>query len=205
MTTPAGTYDTGTVSITTNTTSLVGVGTSWSLTILEGDWFYAVGLVGMVDTVVDDTHITLRMPWAGSTLVAAAYFIEKMAIQRYQSAAVFEKVTDLVAIMDAAAVYVVTGSTPDNGIGEDGQTALKLNAGPWKSWVKVTGVWVLQPSVVGVATADIYANRPTSPVEGMLFAFTDSNTNTWGAVIADSGTNHVLGYFNGTAWTVAAK
>lgn len=48
------------------------------------------------------------------------------------------------------------------------------------------------------------ANLPSSPVEGMLVAVTDSNTATWGATIAGGGSNHVLAYYNGTNWTVAA-
>ncbi len=50
-----------------------------------------------------------------------------------------------------------------------------------------------------------YANRPATPVEGMVVAFSDSNTATWGATIAGSSTNHVLGYYNGTNWTVIGK
>jgi hypothetical protein len=50
-----------------------------------------------------------------------------------------------------------------------------------------------------------YANRPATPVEGMVCAFSDSNTATWGATIAGSSTNHVLGYYNGTNWTVIGK
>ncbi len=49
------------------------------------------------------------------------------------------------------------------------------------------------------------ANLPASPSEGMLVPVTDSNTNTWGATIAGGGSNHVLGYYNGTNWTVAGK
>jgi hypothetical protein len=49
------------------------------------------------------------------------------------------------------------------------------------------------------------ATLPATPAEGTLIPVTDSNTNTWGAVIAGGGANHVLAYFNGTAWTVAAK
>jgi hypothetical protein len=41
--------------------------------------------------------------------------------------------------------------------------------------------------------------------EGALAVVTDSNTNTWGATVAGSGSNHVLAYCNGTNWTVAAK
>lgn len=48
------------------------------------------------------------------------------------------------------------------------------------------------------------ANLPASPVEGMLVAVTDSSTATWGATITGGGANHVLAYYNGTNWTVAA-
>lgn len=53
-------------------------------------------------------------------------------------------------------------------------------------------------------TAVTFANRPGTAVEGMLVAFTDSTTTTWGATITGTGANHVLGYYNGTNWTVAA-
>jgi len=54
-------------------------------------------------------------------------------------------------------------------------------------------------------TAVTFANRPATPVEGMLVAFTDSTTVVWGATITGTGANHVLGYYNGTNWTVAGK
>jgi hypothetical protein len=54
-------------------------------------------------------------------------------------------------------------------------------------------------------TAVTFSNLPASPVEGMLVGVTDSNTATWGATIAGSGSNHVLAYYNGTNWTVAGK
>lgn len=50
-----------------------------------------------------------------------------------------------------------------------------------------------------------FANLPSSPAEGMLRGVSDSNTNTWGATVAGGGSNHVLVYYNGTNWTVAAK
>lgn len=51
----------------------------------------------------------------------------------------------------------------------------------------------------------VFANVPATPLEGDIMAFTDSNTATWGATIAGGGANHVLGYYNGTVWTVMAK
>jgi hypothetical protein len=49
------------------------------------------------------------------------------------------------------------------------------------------------------------ANLPAAPVEGMLCAVTDATLNTWGSVVAGGGANHVLAYYNGTAWTIAGK
>ena len=54
-------------------------------------------------------------------------------------------------------------------------------------------------------TAVTFANRPGTPVEGMLIPITDSSTATWGATITGGGSNHVLAYYNGTNWTVAGK
>lgn len=51
----------------------------------------------------------------------------------------------------------------------------------------------------------VFADLPASPTEGQVAAVTDSNTNTWGATIAGGGANNVLGFFNGTNWTVFAK
>ena len=47
---------------------------------------------------------------------------------------------------------------------------------------------------------------PTTPIEGMIQAVTDSPVNTWGAAYTGgTGAFPVLLYFNGSAWTVMAK
>lgn len=53
-------------------------------------------------------------------------------------------------------------------------------------------------------TATVFASAPTAS-EGVIAAFTDSTTNVWGATITGGGSNHVLGYFDGTNWTVIGK
>jgi len=68
--------------------------------------------------------------------------------------------------------------------------------------VDATNALVVALSGAAVGT---FATLPAAPVEGMLRGVTDSNTAVWGATIAAGGSNHVLGYFNGTNWTVAAK
>ena len=55
------------------------------------------------------------------------------------------------------------------------------------------------------ANAVTFVNVPNPPVEGMVVAVTDSTTSNWGETIQGGGTNHVLAYYNGTNWTVAAK
>jgi hypothetical protein len=55
------------------------------------------------------------------------------------------------------------------------------------------------------ASAVAFANLPATPVEGMLVPVTDSNTAVWGATVAAGGANHILAYYDGTNWTVAAK
>jgi hypothetical protein len=45
----------------------------------------------------------------------------------------------------------------------------------------------------------------SATLEGAMASITDSSTATWGATITGSSTNHVMGYCNGTNWTVAAK
>lgn len=61
--------------------------------------------------------------------------------------------------------------------------------------VKTPGFW---------ATPTAFASI-VNPGEGMIAAITDSSTATWGATITGGGSNHVLGYYNGTNWTVMAK
>jgi len=58
-----------------------------------------------------------------------------------------------------------------------------------------------------VQTPVAFASAPAcnSGNEGSLQAITDATVNTWGSTIAGSGSYHVLGYCDGTNWTVMAK
>ena len=69
----------------------------------------------------------------------------------------------------------------------------------------ITGAWTFNQIR---STATTFAGIPVAcsgATEGMILAITDSNTNTWGATIAGSGSNHVLGYCDGTNLTVMGK
>jgi Pectate lyase superfamily protein len=56
-------------------------------------------------------------------------------------------------------------------------------------------------------TAVAFTSLPScgSSAEGEMRAVTDATANTWGSTITGGGSNHVLAYCDGTAWTVAAK
>jgi hypothetical protein len=50
-----------------------------------------------------------------------------------------------------------------------------------------------------------FANAPQTPIAGMMVPFTDSSVTTLGSNISGGGSTYVLGFYNGSAWTVAAK
>lgn len=54
------------------------------------------------------------------------------------------------------------------------------------------------------SNAVTFANAIAAPVDGTLQAFTDSTTSTQGATITGGGSNHVVGYYNGTNWVVTS-
>lgn len=78
----------------------------------------------------------------------------------------------------------------------------------WNNGANSAALMLLGPNGLNVASGALrltpiaFASRVASPSEGMLHVFTDSNTATIGATIAGGGSNHVLGYYNGTNWVV---
>lgn len=70
------------------------------------------------------------------------------------------------------------------------------------SGVTATGLVRQGSPLIGPPT--VFSGLPAG-VEGSMAVVTDASVNTWGTVIAGGGANRVLAYYNGTAWTVAAK
>lgn len=71
----------------------------------------------------------------------------------------------------------------------------------YKQRIDVNGI----SNYVLTKTAGLFSALPVSPVEGQTAIITDSSTATWGATISGSGGNRVLGYYDGSNWTVFAK
>jgi hypothetical protein len=75
-----GTYSTGTVALTNDNAVVLGTGVLWS-DVEEGDWLYAGGFVGIIDSVNDDLdEITLQAPWAGASGADLDYVIVKIVV-----------------------------------------------------------------------------------------------------------------------------
>ena len=89
-------------------------------------------------------------------------------------------------------------STMDAGIRRNAPGVLEINSGSSTVYRDILARGLRSNAVT-------FANAITSPVEGTIQAFTDSSTAVWGETITGGGANHVLGYWNGTAWTVIAK
>ncbi len=87
-----------------------------------------------------------------------------------------------------------TGSTAN---GATGTVTLKAGATTALTLSTTTATF----GVVARLTPVAFASLPTG-VTGMLACINNSTTATWGATIAGGGANTVIGFFNGTNWTV---
>lgn len=142
-----GVYETGTVTIDADRLTVTGTGTLWTPVAEVGDWLLINGQVGLIDSVLGDTHVLLESEWQGALPSGATYVLIKMSWLRYEPALTQAKLRELLAALDAQGTFLfVSGDAPDPAMGEDGQWALKTDVSPWQMWVKEDGAWVEQAS-----------------------------------------------------------
>jgi hypothetical protein len=133
-------YTTGTISIGAGATSVVGVGTFWTPLSDQSLLLITKNLATVVSAVVDDTHLTIPA-WAAAAVAAGTSY----QLATVPASASVSGVVDLLAkLAQQGVIYTVTGSSPDNAFGNDGDFAFKFNAGLFKVWQKAAGIWVLQ-------------------------------------------------------------
>lgn len=119
-------YRDGTVSLTTGTKALVGDGTAWAAIGLQsGDMFMVGGFVALLESVVDDTHITLRDNWGGPTLPAGSSYSIKFSPDQSRVQA---SVVDLIRRLSNGNIDALTELTleADRLIYADGPNSLAL-------------------------------------------------------------------------------
>ena len=96
-----------------------------------------------------------------------------------------------------AATDIATGYVAANGISGGGVTDTDATYTPMQ--------FGLKGSVIFTKGTFSTVQACVAGIEGAVAAITDSTTNTWGATITGGSTNHVMGYCDGTNWTVMAK
>jgi hypothetical protein len=73
-------YATGTVTVTSSSETVTGVGTSWLANAAPGMIFGVGSTTSVVLSVDSDTQITLIAPWPGTTAAGAAYALNPKAL-----------------------------------------------------------------------------------------------------------------------------
>jgi hypothetical protein len=181
------TYSTGSVSIDTGTDAkaLVFTGTLLTQVAIRADIFWANGQIGFIESIVDDTHVTLYDDWTGGDLTDADYRIYQASTDRYDPSLTQQKLREfLAALDDVGKFWFVDGAAPDAGLGEDGDFALKVNAAPWQLWTKASGAWVLQGQPAGTSWKGPWDSLTAFVVNdvvqrlGSSYVCTVNNTNT---------------------------
>ena len=81
-----------------------------------------------------------------------------------------------------------TSSQGNSGLSDSGSQLTYAGSGPYNTFGPAVNLFAALPSC--------------STNEGQIAPVTDSSTNTVGATITGSGSNHVMAYCNGTNWTV---
>lgn len=176
-------YKTGTISIAADGTIVTGTGTLWSTQAEEGDWLWCNGVFAGITADFDDTTLNLELPWTGGEIVDQEYRLYKMSWLRYEPAETQAKVRELIAMISQQGVFLfVTGASPDPGMGEDGQWALKTNEGAWKLWYKEDGLWVPQGDPVGFAWKGLWNSSDTFGLNDIVHRF----GNAWISLVAEN-------------------
>lgn len=123
-------FQTGTVSVTLNSTEVVGVGTKWLTALLEaGDKLtISGGRQYDISKVIDDTHLSLSIPFAEATAATQAYAIERnfntatLQSLAKQTAQIGEVISGVLASGSAVSLTTATAKTV---------TSINLPAGEW--------------------------------------------------------------------------
>lgn len=193
-------YQTGTVSLTTGTKALVGVGTAWvTAGVQPGDLFFKNGFVALVDTVNNDTSITLRDNWGGATLPAGTTYSIKYAPDQSRVQASVVALINSLSGPQFTALRNLNISTVDRLVYTD--VANSLGVAPLTPWART----LLDDADAGTARGTLGAGGTAANN-----TWTGDNTFTSSGTLSSFGTSRFTGILtsNGNPltdmWSVAA-
>lgn len=180
-------YRDGTVTVTNGSKDVLGSGTIWSVQAKTGDLFALLSDGGVVkfyeiDTVTDNTHLTLKDEFAETTAAAAEYAI----IRNFNTTMTSETNAMLVSFLREWKLALQQNLRGDKGNpGDDGNTIYSNNGTPaaglgvdddwcidysnWNMYRKEAGAWVLRGNIkgeTGAAGADgaVWFTAETDPI-----------------------------------------
>jgi hypothetical protein len=189
--------------------------TNGNLTCLEAD-VNIVGTPSYVRSFLSEICTTCVAGWTGTVPgTATAYEINHIGVAQWPFGVFFTRGTfsNAAMVMDGLNSTAGTSSNRIAFRGYDGGNVLheasiladqngnlQLQSSVGSAvYVKNTGMLQLPANAFSTYTAC------GAGLEGSQASITDSTTSTWGATITGGGANHVMGYCDGTNWTVTAK
>ncbi|MDD1534549.1 MULTISPECIES: hypothetical protein [unclassified Bradyrhizobium] len=193
-------YSTGTVSVDSGDTAIVGAGTIWSgVNARAGDDIVIDGHTVIVQDVIDETHIAIDAWPYGNVAAGTAYKIVQRSPLRFAGGQAMADVSALVAALNTDGFYVFVGpalSVPDPSYGNDGQYAFQPSTA--KLWVKTAGAWSFVGTYKGFGTPAPYDNAHTYSL--MEVATSGGSSYVW--INPTPGAGHAPP--NATYWAVLA-
>jgi len=177
-------YSTGTVSVDTGGTTVIGADTIWASNVTAGDDFVVDGVLARIVDVVDYNHLTIT-PWQGPALSGSAYVIYQNSPRRFDDVRIADDTRKIVAALNTEGFYhfVPPDETePDPSLGDDGQYAYQATSG--KLWLKTGGLWVFVGVYKGVSPKGAwsssveYAVNDVVSYNGSAYMAIQPNTNS---------------------------
>lgn len=148
---------------------------------------------------VDGTNLT----WSASPTLASLGILGALSVAGAQTGTTLALTGTLSAAATTLDSLHSLGATVIDGALSTGSTLTVASSTALQGVATVTGVLTAQANLR--VTEIAFASLPGSPAVNEQAGVSDSNTATWGAVIAGGGANHVQARWNGTNWTVVGK
>ncbi|MHA6641828.1 hypothetical protein ACX3P1_03980, partial [Mesorhizobium sp. A623] len=118
-------YNTGTVSVSNGSAVVTGSLTGWAVALVKGGGFSCAGMSIPIESVEDDTHLTLAYAWPGTNGAAAVYAISRDSSEAVQAAWTNDRLATIIQRLSLVGVHPdgsgtiaerdALSPTPDNG------------------------------------------------------------------------------------------
>lgn len=128
----------GTISVSNGATAVTGSGTAFTQAF-AASLLVADGHVVPVASIASDTALTISEAWPGTTLSGAAYTLVLISQAHSLSAQNQQRLQELLTALDLKGEIHYTTGAPASGLGDDGDTAIRLDTGA--IYRKASGAW----------------------------------------------------------------